>query len=184
MSRRAISGLTFLIFGFFLLSISVFYSLPSNVVSDRGAKNPIRILSIDMAPQGWAFFTKPPSEGELLYYSSDSLESLLVTPQGRIENLFGISRTQRAQGPEVAQLLKDIADEDWYSCNSGESIYECFDAMKANNYEAYNLENNSPIKTLCGDVLVSNALPTPWSYRDLVNDTYIPKNIVSLNIQC
>lgn len=163
---------------------SIFYSLPSNVVSDRGKVNPLRALSVDLAPQGWAFFTKPPSEPDLFFYDSTSLKSLMITPQGRSDNLFGLSRTQRAQGPEGANMLLRLTDEDWHQCETGDNLETCIKTMESNKKKVHKVDNRAPIKTLCGEVIVVQAAPTAWSYRDLTPETHTPLHVVKLSVKC
>lgn len=184
MYKKAFLGLLFFGIGFAFFLISVFYSLPSNVVSDRGIPSSFRVFSIDVAPQGWGFFTKPPSDPDLLFYNAKTLESLLVTPQTRVENLYGLSRTQRAQGPEGANLLVTLTDDDWFSCSPGDVLQKCVDAMNRENKKVLSVKNTAPIHTLCGDILVSQAKPTPWSYRKLIDESHSPSYIVKVNVQC
>ncbi|MGO2034532.1 MAG: SdpA family antimicrobial peptide system protein, partial [Brevibacterium aurantiacum] len=103
-SVRSLVTLALLGLAILMLLVSVFFSLPSNVLSDRGKVNAARVFSVDLAPQGWGFFTKPPSDSDLFYYDGN-LQSVMETPQGRADNLLGLSRTQRAQGPEGGALL-------------------------------------------------------------------------------
>lgn len=184
MYKKAIAGIALLAGGLGLFLASVFYSLPSNVVSDRGVSNPLRAFSVDLAPQGWGFFTKPPAEPDLFFLDAGTLESLVVTPQGRVDNLFGVSRTQRAQGPEGANLLGGLTDEDWHTCELGETLPQCVESLDGASKKVPAVENDAPIETLCGEVLVAQSAPTPWSYRDLTEDTHSPENIVKLSVQC
>ena len=65
-----------------------------------------------VAGQNFAFFTRSPETDQIDAYRLDPDgtvgASLLVTPQAKPANLFGLSRTQRAQGPELAILLREV----------------------------------------------------------------------------
>ncbi|WP_448072690.1 SdpA family antimicrobial peptide system protein [Georgenia yuyongxinii] len=163
---------------------SIFHSLPSNVVSDTGVRSPIRTFSVDLAPQGWGFFTRSPSELDLLFYDAQSLEPLMVTPQGRPENLLGLSRTQRAQGPEAGNLLRPLSDEDWQSCEAGDVLETCIGRLENSAIDPPVVTNSSPVKTLCGEVIFAQSDPVPWSYRDLYDVQHLPQHVTKLDIEC
>lgn len=163
---------------------SVFNSLPSNVVSDTGVRSPVRIFSVDLAPQGWGFFTRDPSEADLLFYRAETLEPLWVTPQGRVENAFGVSRTQRAQGPEAAALLEGVAESDWHECQLGQTLQNCVHQMNEDGTSVVTAVNESPVQTLCGPVIFSQSDPVPWSFRDLYEAKHLPRFVAELEIEC
>jgi antimicrobial peptide system SdpA family protein len=184
MSWKSFSGITALSVGMLMLLASIFASLPSNTLSDTGIRSAARYFSVDLAPQGWAFFTRDPSEADLLYYRAESLEPLWVTPQGRLENAFGVSRTQRAQGPEAAALLTEVSEDQWHECGRGMSLAECAAEAEAGAPAPLQVANNAPIQTLCGDILMTQSEPVPWSYRNLYETTHITKYVSYLEVDC
>src|SRR5271156_5189605 len=84
-------------------------TLPSNVVWERTQAPTVRAELNMIAGENFAFFTRSPESEEIDAYrlrpDATVGPSLLVTPQAEPANLFGLSRTQRAQGPELATLL-------------------------------------------------------------------------------
>lgn len=92
-----------------LLAGSVFFALPSNVLSTRDGGE-LRKLSASFLPQSWAFFTKPPSDPEFAPYtvSEDGVAYASRLPNSRARNWFGLSRSQRTQGPEIAAMANQV----------------------------------------------------------------------------
>jgi len=180
---RTAVGVVTLGLGGIALAGSVFHSLPSNVVSDTGLRSPLRIFSVDLAPQGWGFFTRDPSEADLLYYEED-LQPAWTTPQGRPENLYGLSRTQRAQGPEAAALLESVGEDDWFECMRGATFESCVEGLRDVGPAATEAENASVVPTLCGTIVFAQSDPVPWSYRHLYEDTHIPRYVTEVSATC
>lgn len=157
---------------------SVFFSMPTNIISteipDTARKTVLRI-----APQGWAFFTRDPQSVYIAAYrlTSDGYDDAMITPQGRVENLWGISRRARAQGPEIAQLADEV--ETWTECEDPES---CLAGLTAS--EAQHVSNNTPDPTLCGLVALAQEKPVPWSFRSFGLEKATVASASLLNIAC
>lgn len=144
---------------------SLIATMPSNVLVSEADTVTARVYLNTLASQNFAFFTRPPQSDQFDIYRKDSggaFESLLATPQGRSENLYGIGRRQRAQGPEVADLTREMPR--WESCS--ELYDECLKAMSMK--ESFRLVNKSPVATICGDVIFTVESTVKWSYRTLV----------------
>lgn len=145
---------------------SLIATMPSNVLVSEADTVTARVYLNTLASQNFAFFTRPPQSDQFDIYRKDSggaFESLLATPQGRSENLYGIGRRQRAQGPEVADLTREMPR--WESCS--ELYDECLKAMSMK--ESFRLVNKSPVATICGDVIFTVESTVKWSYRTLVD---------------
>ncbi|WP_435299096.1 SdpA family antimicrobial peptide system protein [Timonella sp. A28] len=147
------------------LGVSIFYSLPSNVLATRQGEIS-RVISLSFAPQSWAFFTKDPVEEEfhILKRENKNWESLSRFPQSEAQNLFGLSRDQRSQGVEFAIIANEVSE--WRECIEYE-WEECLDeaTLQAPEY----IVNPSTNPTICGDVILLITEPVPWSYRELVD---------------
>lgn len=161
---------------------SIYAVLPRNVLSDHVPKS-ARVTISTLWPQGWGFFTKDPDSPDIDVYketSTGQTKSLLVTPQGRPSNLFGLSRTGRAQGPEIA-ILNDLIDEDeWVACTT-ENI-GCLESARS--AEAIKLTNTSPSPTICGRVIFTSEIPIPWSYRSYSEETHRIQATVNAILTC
>lgn len=70
----------------------------------------------------------------------------MITPQGLPSNVFGLSRTQRAQGPELANLQLGVPGSSWTVCDG--SALECLELYKDSPVAM--VENTSPVLTVCG----------------------------------
>lgn len=165
-----------------VFGVSVFYTLPSNLLSSKDGGG-LRTVFNEVLPQNWAFFTKDAqSENILVYHASEGsgFVSGVTTPQGRPSNAFGLSRTQRAQGPELANLQLAIPPEKWTACD-GEPA-RCIELNQDS--PAISVANTSPVPTVCGDAYLVIATPVPWAFRDLVPYTLRASTLVRIDAQC
>lgn len=178
-----IGAVSLLVFSALLLA-SIFYSLPSNVVKDRAQPDTVRIASVAFMPQGWGFFTRPPSSESFVAIGEDGqLTDLMETPQNEWSNALGISRGQRAQGPELANLVNTIPEDLWSECDPGSTTSECFHS-EAPHDPVEVLENTSPVPTLCGDITFAEVSPVDWSYRDFYEGALSAHSIVTVESEC
>ncbi|UFS57605.1 SdpA family antimicrobial peptide system protein [Subtercola endophyticus] len=169
------------IFGF-LLAAS-FFTLPSNVVATRTDASGARLVFNLLASENFAFFTRDPESPAVGAYavSDGQYPSLLITPQNLQRNLFGLTRTQRAQGPEIA-LLANNTGLTWTDCAEGSSPESCLTAAAA--LPTLSLSNSSPVSTVCGDVILTQEQPVEWSFRNLVPSTSIVQKYAHVDVQC
>lgn len=154
---------TLTIFGFLLL-LSAFISQPSTVLYPRqtGEGDPIRVVLLPIFPQAWPFFTKAPDSPELAAYDPISRQSLSLFPNSAVRNWYGLSRTQRAQGPEMANLSNSVPTSEWVECLAYEG--DCLDVAAAR--PSVKLNNDSSVPTLCGSLVLVVTTPVPWEYRN------------------
>lgn len=175
-------GNQFLVFvtaGIVLFLGSVFYTLPSNVLSLRGGA--VRNAFNTISPQDWAFFTRDPQSTMIGAYEltpDGGAVSRLTTPQNRVRNSFGLSRTQRAQGPELGFL--DHAVGGWANCDG--SVDYCIDANK--NAPTQNIANTSPVPTICGDTFITQEEPQPWAFRSLTSHPSRVTKVAHISAEC
>lgn len=176
-------GLSALLVMGFALAASVFYSLPSNVVSSRDGSFQ-RTLSVKLAQQSWIFFTKPPESPEMAPYriSKGRVQNLSKFPQTRPANWFGLRRTQRAQGPEVANLIAALPPNSWISCSTVTEIDACVQKAVAERPVA--VKNTSTTSSVCGQVVILETEPTRWGFREHYRETRLPSRGVPLSVEC
>jgi antimicrobial peptide system SdpA family protein len=161
---------------------SVFAVLPRNVLSSSES-DAVGGVVARFWPQGWGFFTNAPDGAGIAVYDlspDGGLDSLLATPQGRSSNLFGLSRTARAQGPEIALVASRIRDSNWIKCDV--SISRCINSVRSN--RPRRVQNAAPDPTLCGRLVLVQEKPTPWAYRDLVTDRFRAIKAAVLQVDC
>ncbi|MEU8762723.1 SdpA family antimicrobial peptide system protein [Streptomyces sp. NPDC048659] len=163
-----------------LLAGSVFFSLPSNVLSTRDGGE-LREWSARLLPQSWAFFTKPPSDPEFVPYvvSGDAASAASLLPNSRPENLYGLTRRQRSQGPEVANMANQVRE--WRNCEEVEG--DCPTVVARSSAPA-RAENSSPVPTLCGRVVLVETRPVPWKFRDRYDGWRLDKRAALVEATC
>lgn len=160
-------------------------TLPSNIIWERTQLRALRVELNTIAGQSFAFFTRSPLTEQIMAYrlrpDGTAGASLLVTPQGTPAHLFGLSRTQRARGPELANLVRAVPDNGWADC-AGLDRASCADQV-AQHPKAL-LRNTSPVPTVCGAVLLAAERTTKWAYRRLAADRYVIERIAPASIDC
>ncbi|MGW7007988.1 SdpA family antimicrobial peptide system protein [Streptomyces sp. NPDC054933] len=169
----------FVIFGY--LATSLFYTLPSNALSSRHSKGLRAALNI-LTPENWAFFTRNPESvqnGIYAYGTDRTIRNLLRTPQGEPSNLFGLSRTQRAQGPELG-YINAAAAHTWSPCSG--YLTDCL--SEASRKPSLMVNNTSPLPTICGDAYITQEQTVPWSFRNQVSYTRRVVQVAHLDVRC
>ncbi|MBG9244987.1 SdpA family antimicrobial peptide system protein [Corynebacterium belfantii] len=113
-------------------------------------------------------FVKPQQDGEYRVYSIDGSESasrIDSFPNSSPSNFFGLSRSQRSQGPEIAEIVQQ---NDRENCNSV-SIHECL-VEASKDPPNVSAQNSAKDKTMCGELIFLHTKPTIWSYQDFSNE--------------
>lgn len=177
-----IVGLVSLVVLSLLFLASVFYSLPSNVV-DRRDGSTARTGVAQLLPNSWGFFTKPPNSSELAAFTVDDgkVNYALDFPHSRPQNLFGLTRAHRAQGPELARLTNGLKESAWIDCS--ETDGDCIVAA-SNDTPPEKVTNDIDVPSLCGDVIIVEREPVPWSYRNDFDGWRLEKQSVHLDVKC
>lgn len=165
--------------------VSLAASVPPNIVWGRAQLPGLRANLNKIVGQDFAFFTRSPETDEIDAYrltpEGTIGDSLLVTPQAEPGNLYGVSRTQRAQGPELAILLREVPASGWIDCATRDRG-SCIDELRGR--RKARLHNDSPLPTLCGDVVLSIESTTKWAYRHLADTRYSIERIAAADIDC
>ncbi|MCZ1009799.1 SdpA family antimicrobial peptide system protein [Streptomyces lydicus] len=174
------AGVCLCVFGY--LAASLFYTLPSNALSSRQSKGAARHALNILTPENWAFFTRDPETAQIGVYAlgaDGAGRNLLRTPQGAPSNLFGLSRTQRAQGPELGYLNAATAAH-WMACDG--RLDDCL--RESSGGRVWRVKNESPVPTVCGNAYLTQEKTVPWSYRELVPYSRRIVKIAHLDIRC
>lgn len=132
-------------------------------------------------PQGWQFFTKDPDDEEATVYSvnGSAIGSISRFPNSKAENLFGFARAQRAQGTELASLVRQATD--WVTCATAEG--DCLIAA-AKSGRSQHVRNASDTATICGTVIVAMTVPVPWDFREQFTGWRVDDRAVLLEVEC
>jgi sporulation delaying protein A len=159
-------------------TITLAATLPSNILWGHAQALVLRAELNTVAGQNFAFFTRSPETDQVdayrLYPDGTVGASLLVTPQARTTNLFGVSRTQRAQGPEMANLIHAVPPDAWADCTSLDRT-SCFAGIR--HQAPVELHNDSPVPTVCESTV-------KWAYRRLVDARYVIDDIAPARVLC
>lgn len=142
-----------------LLVLSIIASFPVNIVMPGQS---VRSWLSVALPQSWQFFTKSPDDLELTAYQvtpGGGTRSLSLTPNSRPSNWFGLRRSQRSQGPEIAAIANSLTR--WSKC---EPSQDCVAQAAAG--EPVQVVNRWEHPTLCGPVVLVQTRPVPWAYRN------------------
>lgn len=176
------------VYAFFLISagiITVMAALPSNILWAHDQAPVLRAELNAIAGQNFGFFTRSPESEEADAYRTgpDGTvgASLLVTPQAKTTNLFGVSRTQRAQGPEMANLVHAVPPHGWADCSLLDRA-RCLAAVMAQS--RVELRNDSPVPTVCGLVVLTSESTVKWAYRRLSDTRYVINQGVRAHVLC
>ncbi|WP_084767439.1 SdpA family antimicrobial peptide system protein [Corynebacterium resistens] len=164
-----------------LILTGIFFTMPSNVLSIRDGGT-YRTFFSSSLPQAWGFFVKPQLDGEYrAYIVDDSGQTSRADsfPNSSPSNHFGISRSQRSQGPEMAQIAEQ---NEWKECKSP-VISECLVEAK-NRQTSMVAENTSKDKTICGNLILLHTKPTIWSYRDFSNERRTSESYQYVAVKC
>ncbi|WP_051196437.1 SdpA family antimicrobial peptide system protein [Jonesia quinghaiensis] len=161
------------------VTLTVLVQLPTTVLGP--VPDDTRRVWTALYPQGWQFFTKDPDDAEVTVFSVDgeAVTSASAFPNSDAKNMFGFKRAQRAQGPEVATLIREV--EEWTKCDSigGDCVLHV-----ALDGEAQSVVNPSDVPTVCGRVIVVMTIPVPWEYRDLFTGYRIDDQAAMLEVGC
>ncbi len=166
---------------FLWTALTVVESLAPNALTQHTkAAAAFRGAIVAIAPQRWEFFTASPEKPTLLAYQASSLNSLMQLPQTKATNLFGWSRTQRAQGPELALLAQDVTK--WQKCDSPGDPHSCLVAAQSATPQA--AANKAAHQSLCGDVVLADVKPTPFAFRMLGYGNTAITQTATLELSC
>jgi antimicrobial peptide system SdpA family protein len=149
-------------------ALTIVQSLSPHALSSREPTAvAVRDAVLAIAPQRWEFFTASPKGRQYAAYRTQTGESALSLPQSKAANLFGVARTQRAQGPELAALHQQVSN--WTKCADKSASQRCI--QRATKERPQALRNEARRRSLCGDLLLAQEKATPFEFRsfDLPN---------------
>lgn len=164
------------------LLVSIFIALPSNVLNTKAGPSRWRAALAIVLPQNWEFFTKPPSDPELVPYlvhDDGTVHYASLLPNSRPENLFGLSRSQRAQGPELAAMANQVPPDSWTTCTSET---DCL--TLARRADPVVVRNDSPVATVCGPAVLLTTRPVTWGYRELYEGWRVDEGAAHVDAHC
>lgn len=167
-----------------LLALSAFLSAGSTVLFPRreGRGDPIRRAVLPLFPESWPFFTKPPDDIELTAYrvADGVAETLGTFPNASSANYYGLSRTQRAEGPELANLANRVPESSWTDCAA--VTEDC--VVAATQRPSLQVYNSSVVPVVCGPVVLSQTKPVPWQFRHDYDGWRLDESVIFVDALC
>jgi antimicrobial peptide system SdpA family protein len=129
-------------------------------------------------PEGWAFFTADPTAVYPQAYELGPGGRWIATGGSLAvpSDLFGLDRSRRAQGTEMALVLQGVPAADWRNCSGGPTT--CLSAAPT----AVHVVNTSTLQNLCGDVGFVEQQMLPWAWRNTA--TVMPSQVVRVEVRC
>ncbi|ORM30125.1 SdpA family antimicrobial peptide system protein [Williamsia sp. 1135] len=170
-------GLIVAIVGLYVL----FQTLPKSAVTLPFQDSAPAKASVNVFPQGWAFFTKSPRDEVIQVFrrDGDDLELASRTPISAPHNAFGLDRLPRKQGTEFAGLIGSApTDQQWNNCELD------LDACLSPTWPKVPVDNPSPGPTYCGDIYIVGYSATPWAWRDFGDPPRVPERSLRLEVSC
>jgi len=127
-------------------------------------------------PQGWAFFTKDPTEAEVhAYVERDGIWVPIESAQN-VADSMGLSRHNRAVSAQIATVVAST-DVEGTDCESGAVVQDCA-SEAAHTSQAF--EGERP--PLCEPVLLRTMEPVPFAYGTRVSS--MPSTVMVVDIEC
>jgi antimicrobial peptide system SdpA family protein len=172
----------------------VFFWSVLGVYSLHGAMpyNPVRlpfeeVLNVSrLLPQGWAFFTRDPREERLTAHrlrDDGQFELIGRTPHSRWVNAFGLNRSSRAEGVELALVLAGVQRLDaspWKSCEGSPAA--CARELVKNGWP-HELNPVVPRPLVCGGIILKLEAPVPWAWSKSPPPSW-PSRLIAVRVQC
>lgn len=174
-----LKGLSYIVAALIPISATV-VQVDGNLFSDQ--KSEASQLNIRMAyPQGWNFFTKPPTDAFYMAYTKkDSEWSLRTNESSSLESLLGISRNVRSWGLEVGHLIPQIeVSNGWSKCN--DTTLPCLNEL---DQKPLSIVNPVDGADLCGEAVFVERNVTPRSYRSITQERYHSTRSAHVTIKC
>jgi antimicrobial peptide system SdpA family protein len=151
-----------------LLVVSALTWLPIGELLPTSTQSQLRAVQ-QVAPQGWAFFTKSPRGQVHFPYRSDGSDGWVAAdrgPNAQLRWAFGLNRESRLTEFDVQTVLAQVDDSWWRECSRTESDSRCLADTPIHEVSAAGHDLR-----LCGEVGLVRREPVPWAYRDHLDRT-------------
>lgn len=125
-----------------------------------------------LAPQGFAFYSKNPRE-EAFYFES---EEKLAVPNFSRGNLYGLNRNGRTQGIELGKIFTSITEDYWKTCNTKEECDKEKDQLKD-----FKVKKDRNYRSLdSGIYYIYRYEPLSWYFRDFEDSSDLDKKVAKV----
>ena len=174
--RLGFYALCLLVFWLAVFVYTVHPALPANAIElPFEEKDPMGHL----LPQGWAFFTRDPRTMDLSAVVRDSDGTWRAAASGRNwPHFLNFSRSWKLPGVEIGVVLSELTEPQWQKCEELPSV--CLEKATSSGAVA----NKLSTRTLCGDVGIVRQEPVPWAWRESMDQTVMPSEVLRLQVNC
>lgn len=127
-------------------------------------------------PQGWGFFTKSPRQGALVIYSlRDGKVQKVTKPNYSSDNLFGISRKNRARQLQLAYSISKYENR-WRKCATP-------NLLNCNKDSLIIIENVFRNPLLKGKYIIQKRTQIPWAWSKSRTSENNPYEIMAIDFK-
>ncbi|TQC44427.1 SdpA family antimicrobial peptide system protein [Rhodococcus sp. WS4] len=132
-----------------------------------------------IAPQGWAFFTRSPRGETIRIFRRDGhgVAEASSMPIAAPRNWFGLDRLPRAQGTEYATLLAAQPEDGWVECDG-------VDSCLSDGMPIHPVESPVPNPSFCGDIYAVGYGVTPWAWREFDYEPRPAERAIRMDVSC
>lgn len=171
-----------------VLTITLLISMITGIFYVSVSENPVRLKNhfnfkmFSFIPQGWAFFTRSPSEDQIILYGIHKGGDITKYPQkhSSYKNLFGLDRKASKVIAEIQGLKLKLHDS--LFINSKWRFQTVHGGELPQKIEEIQNEIYDPI--LCGECLLVFQKPVPWAWSKSIKKIEMPAKIIRLKILC
>lgn len=163
----------------FLVVYTIFLAAVPETAVEINAIQRVRL--IDIAPEGWAFFTRNPKEESTTIYRWDSTKKLTKVSNiaGAFKNCMGLNRYDRLLIKEFSALYRYVKKENFVkikgSIANNISVIDTMVSCK--------LPNDAKYPLLSGVYVIRQAMPIPWAWAKLPGvDEMIETKILKVDV--
>ncbi|MCM3269767.1 SdpA family antimicrobial peptide system protein [Paenibacillus elgii] len=160
----------------YIFAAAIHSVMPVNAITQIPFANKLKIVT--WFPQGWGFFSKNPREPQFKVVNISNEAVAVAWPNNIPENFFGLKRFGRSQGIEAGYLVSKIPETHKKDCT--ENPYSCLKESEA----SVEIENQTSLPTLCGDIGFVFQEPVPWAWSGNRENIEMPSKVMRVTVKC
>lgn len=163
-----------------LAGLSLLLAVPSSVVMSPSTADALVPLK-QAAPQGWAFFTRDPTQEYIVLYQHDGegWETVSSVSASGTDNLFGSDRSRRTESYEIEMVVNELPEEEWVECGRARTMAECLPRTPG---AGVGVRSHAEEPRFCGPVVYARFEPVPWAWAALAEE--VPLGYVEADVDC
>lgn len=167
-----------------LFSIALFLSLLFASTPFNPIQSKLKVIKtiFNLAPQGWAFFTRDAREEQIYIYKIDNNKLYKMNQKhANFDNFLGLNRQVSKLAIEIENVTGKILKKNVATIAEWNYDENCTGVIPSKYIEIQNPVTN-PI--LCGDYLIVYHKIIPWAWYSSNNKLSMPAKLIKLKILC